>query len=588
MPISKTLSDPGTGHLSPITPVRDTTASAVEQVGRLGVGLAELHQQKQRQQVELEKEQAAQDFAARGEELRQQAELFGEGFVNQTMPKFDRELNKYIAGEQQGRFSYDSLRLHAESLLKRYSKDATQEQRQKLRQVMDQALGFDPTGSGVSIEKAIQLENAKFEAERRSDYIRRGGIPDLYGTDEGEAWYFSRTRMDQEAADISTRLQRAKDRKEFDSLEAPRGLQVTSNMMYHTTRDLISAMVMSKFKKSINELTDADIQSIDSTLIEQFKVDMNAKRGELSQVIRNQFGEFTNISDSNMTEALRPVNDYIDLVLGRLDKSTSLAQLKAQNDYADQLVRLNIMNDEKARRYHLLTKFFPGIPLSPTTNSDTIVSLHSLASGKKTEIFSKDKDQRGFQVKHYQAIIDGVKNYDKASNEQKELFEVFVKAVAKESINDYRDMSQGQRDALMELMQNPNFATTMTRFTGEAENMSTIIRSYVDNTVFAMGARLVEQERAGDTSGMIPTGKIGSLVDFKMTPQGFAMVRKTTNIFETQAVDTFKLNYLDRVNKGLRALANMEGRSVQDVIKDLTDENVGIPGLRKLFKEEAE
>ena len=585
MPISKTLSDPSTGHLSPIAPVRDTTASAIQQVGQLGTDLIDLHQQKQQQK-------AAQDFAIRGEELRQQAELLGEGFVNQVIPKFDKELNRFVAGEKQGRFSYDSLRLHAESLLKRYSKDATQEQRQKLRQVMDQALGIDPTGAGVSIEKAIQIEDTKREAKRKDDYIRRGGIPDLYGTPEGEAWYRSRTRLDQEAADANAELQLAKDRKEFKGLDAPRNLQIRANTMYHKFKDQVNAMVMGNFNKPINELTDADLQSIDPTRANQFKTELETLRTELSQMLRNDYTKFDSVTDGNINEALNPINGYIDLVLGRLDKKTTVEQLRAWNDTSDEMVRRNIINDPRIYKYYILTKFAGNVPISANVNSDTLSGTLDLASGRKAEVFSDDKDQRKAQLASYKMIFDSLDKYDKASDDGKEVFEDFVKAVSKESINDYGDMSQGQRDALIELMQEPNFATTVTRFTGEAEELSNIIRRYVDDVNMAMGARLVEEEskrRGGGQMRRMPAiGNLRAISKFSITSNGINITPTSQIKGARDVVTSFKSNYLTRFNKGIRALANMEGRSVQDVIRDLTHKDVGIPGLRKLFKEEAE
>lgn len=654
--ITKTLSEPSTG--TPISPMKDTTSSVMPQIGKTALQIANVFQKKQqreaarereiiaqqeaqarressqesarereqiarerllasresaweRQELEQQKQEASREFAQHGEKLRSQAEVLGEAFVNQTIPEFDKELGRLVAGQKQGNVKTWQLKLMAEKLLKTYSIDRTPEQRQKLRQIMGQALGFDPTGAAISLEKERQIQEAKLEADRRDRMISKGFDPDDPNDIED---YEDYQNLLQETNMSTLRVTRETNKQKLKQINAPEIAQKHASVLHTEAIYNINGLVMKYTgKKNIGEVTPDDLKSIDPQKMAQFVYDLDRIPTMQYAQMRDTFGG-KGVENDDLRAMIEPLTQTVNSVKGLFNKTTTSEQVAAHVSTQKALTEKQIYDVEKAAIAITMAK--NGLEVPVGLRSEIYDIVLKAGQGKSIQPFpgvaGEDSDtgkqqrqllrQTYLNISKHLNLIEGKPMEAPATTRRGirdikttdvEIFKSTLKGMTNGTISSWQDMNTHQRDSIISLLQDKDFATAVTKFTDDAAIISTLAESFIDNTVLALSNRIIEEERKSGRGGgqmrqMSTIGSLRQISKFKVTSNGISLVPTTDNPYGRSIVSKFNENYVKRINSGLRALANMENRSMKDVINDISDQFIGIPGLSDLFKKEAE
>lgn len=578
---SPQLSGAETKFIRPTAPVQDnSTATAIQGLGNLISSGVSIHQQQQKaeaQQLQLTKEN---QFATEGARLRGELEGLSESFITQTQPDFEKGIRRA------SKMSKSSMRIRAEALLKEYSAapGRTPEEIQKLRQIAGQVLGFDPTGTMVALEAERQDEARKAEERRYQDYLSQGLNPALWGTSQGEKNYAAMNQQREQLAFLNNRLDIEEKKKKYDSIDAPEKLQKYTAAEHAQIMAGINASVQNTFGKPITQVTDQDISGMDAQELRNFETSLEEMRIELRTKLNEKFTPYDNINDSNIEAAMQPIDDYIDLVKNRASLQTSLKDLTNRNNFQMQLIESKLWGTPKAVDYMILSKQFPNMTLPVGLTDVLLDDVFPIIKGKISyQPFGDTEKERASRQTFYNQIFKGMNQSD-MNEDQKEAATNLLKGFANSSIATYEDMSQAEKDAMVNLFQNPNVADVASKVgaTDDIAKMQQVTDEYLSSTISGLAYRLSSDFKKPAQFGI--RKKITDFVNIKRTDKGIQVTPKDRS--QDATIQAKLLNkYVSRLNKAMGARANLAGESVDNVMDALTDQFTGIPGFNEIFGE---
>lgn len=570
-----------TGFIRPIAPVQDrsvaTALAGVSQAMEAGATIYKQQQAKEAKQAEVLQKQ---EFAAEGEALRGELQELSESFVTQTLPDFEKGIRRA------SKMSKGQMRIRAEALLKEYSASPgrTPEEIQKLRQIAGQVLGFDPTGTMISLEAERQDDIRKAEEARKKEYVDLGLDMAQYGTPQGEKNYAVMRQERQKLADIEMQLNIAEKTRKYESIDAPNMLQEYTASQHSMVMSGVNAAVQNTFGKPITQVTDVDISGMDAQELRNFETSLETMRQQLRTNLNQKFAPYDNVTDANIEAAMEPIDDYIDMVKGRASLETSLKELTNRNKFQNQLIESKLWGTKKARPYMILSKQFPNMP-TPVGMTDVLIDdVFPMLNGKITaEPFGDTNKERAARQSFYNQLFKSV-NESEMNEDQKEVASKLITGFAKSSYATYDDMSQEEKDAMINLYQNPDVADVAAKVeaTEDVSKMVQVTDEYITSTVSGLTHRLVSDFKKPAQFGI--RKKVTDFVNIKRTDKGIQITPKDRS--QDSRMQAKLLNkYVTRLNKAMNARANLADESVDDVMTSLTDQFIGVPGFADIFGE---
>lgn len=581
---SPQLSGPETKFIRPIAPVQDdSVASAITGLTQVATSAFNIYQEQERQKAQKAQVAKENQFAAEGEQLRSEFEELSESFITQTLPDFETGIRRA------SKMSKGQMRIRAEALLKEYSAapGRTPEEIQKLRQIAGQVLGFDPTGTMVALEAERQDDIRKAEELHKKDYIDLGLDMAQYGTPQGEKNYAVMRQQRQHKADLQMQLDIAQATKKYKSIDAPNMLQEYTATSHTQVMSGVNAAVQNTFGKPITEVTDADISGMDSQELRNFELSLEEMRRNLRSDLNERFAPYDNISDSNIEAAMEPIDDYIDMIKGRASLETSLKDLTNQNKFQNQLIESKLWGTPKARPYMILSKQFPNMPMDVGVTDVLLDDVFPILEGKIShQPFGDTQKERTIRNNFTKNLFKAMNESDMTDN-QKEVATKVVTGFARSAYATYDDMSQEEKDAMIELYQNPDVADVANKVeaTEDINKMNQVTDEYLSSTINGLAYRLTSDFKKPAQFGV--RKKITDFVNIKRTANGIQVTPKDRS--QDARVQAQLLNkYVTRFNKAMKARANLAGKSVDHEMNALTDQFVGIPGFNEIFGEAEE
>lgn len=570
-----------TGFIRPIAPVQDrSVASAISGLTQVATSAFNTYQQQQVAQAKEAQLAKENQFAVSGEELRGELQELSESFITQTLPDFETGIRRA------SKMSKGQMRIRAESLLKEYSAapGRTPEEIQKLRQIAGQVLGFDPTGTMVALEAERQDDIRKAEEARKADYMSLGLNPAQWGTPQGEKNYAVRSQQRQTRTGIEMQLDIAEKTRKYEAIDAPNMLQKYTAAQHTQVMGGINAAVQNAFGKPITEVTDADISGMDTQELRNFETSLETMRQQLRADLNQKFAPYDNVTDANIEAAMEPIDDYIDMIKGRASLETSLKDLTNRNNFQEQLIESDLWGSEKAKPYLVMSKFFPNMPMNVGTSTVLLEGLQPILKGKiSSDPFGENKEERAKRQSFYNQMFKGMNESD-MTEDQKEVAAKVITGFAKSSYATYEDMSQEERDAMINLYQNPDVADVASKVgaTEDIAKMQQVTDEYLSSTINGLAYRLTSDFKKPAQFGI--RKKITDFVNIKRSDAGIQITPKDRS--QDARVQAQLLNkYVTRLNKAMKARANLAGESVDQAMNALTDQFVGIPGFNEIFGE---
>ena len=594
MAFTKTLAEPNVGFATPVAPVQDnTTAQAVASLGDLASTGISIFQKR-------EAAKASNAFAGERAALSQELGALSDRFVSGELTEFNRQMGKF------GKMTDSQMRIRSEALLKKFTSrtNRTPEEVQALRQSAGQVLGFDPTGTAVKLEATRQDEVRKAEEARKKHFVSIGGDINSFGTPTSDRWYRAKTRTLQDKQDVVDALSFAEAKNDLASVNAPKALQVHTSGTYSQVISAVDVSVMNTFGKPLDQVTDSDIQAMDDEQRKLFVASLDEMAIDLENDARTAFSAYTSITDTNINESLRPVLDYIDLIKGRTDLSVTLDTLKNRNDLNKSLIENDLWNNKDTRAFHAFAKIYPQFPAPIGGAAQVFNILPTMFEGKITNDISgaagsseEAKGSRAQTTKWMKSFTQSVSAMPELTNEQKDATANFIKGFSRSSVATYDDMDQSQKDSLLEILQDPSMADTISKIpesAGEANALAEVASEYTHAILNAAAFDLTTKVTpsnimTGITSGgfLPPKGTL-ELVRFGVGDNGVTVQPIGRSEAARKAAATMNEKYIKRLNKGITAQANLEGTTRTQVIELLRDRFIGIPGFASIFAEDSQ
>lgn len=560
MAVDTKLSDPSP-QVSPVAPVQDQTfQTGMKTLGTVIEGISDVREAASERR-----------FRVKEGQYRERLRTMEKAYLNGNMP-------------------FSEFQLRAEAGLKEVSKDESSKSRQQLRQITNQHLGFDPTGAAIDQKREAEKIKLEQENARKTDYLKKGGAFDLYGTEEGERFYAERQALEMTRQSSAAVLEIMNSKREIGQFEAKNNLQEYSSSGYLEIDEQVNDIALSRFGKPLFELTDQEIQSLPQEEISAAVLQLEGMKTQYLAGARNGFAGKSNISDSNITEAMAPLAAKIDLFKDRLLLQTSRDSLKASQEFDTLAISNRAMRNPAFKTAKMMADMIPGFQLDATTSGQVFETVLNLTKGTGEFNPGDTPEDRASFMKFHNSLMNGLSNMESFSQDQLTVTSNLIENIEKGVINSYENMDQQQRDVIMEMLQNPKFGMVVNRLpddAGRVQDLARIASQYANSVVNAAGLRLVEMSGGVGFQQTEVIPRYTEMFEFTVTKNGINATKKpNAHPAADDVLNRLKGKYLPRINKALRARANLEQIPVEQVIQAFRNDWSGVPGFDELFQEQ--
>lgn len=440
----------------------------------------------------------------------------------------------------------------------------------ELRAAYANSFGLD---SGIRAEAtAAQKARVNQLEAYKKDYQQKGLDLTKWGTPEGTKAYVQKSALDQKAAFAAQRRKLAEDNDALESLDQ-RGevVKYASTAVNNVDTFLQQEFVLDLgegVEKSILQLTDEDIAGL-SGIQQRASIDvLEKKKRELQTTARSTFGKYKNISTTDIDKSVEPALNTIDTYIAILNKEVTAKQAASSLDYTKTVSEKDLWDDPNFATLAAVGKY--GIPTSAKFDLQSSGIMANILKRRVTNVFgtSNPEDQLTQHNDTYNWLQDSQNSG--ATGERKEVGDTWMQEMVNSSVASYDWMNDKERLQLMKFAQNPNFVSVADKAGVPPEHVEQLkgkVTDYLVRTTGHLAAQLGQAPQSMSLFG-IPIPReldISKYITVELGNRGFRVTANDDSNASRSITRQYRDVYMTRLNEALKGLANLEGRSLEDV-----------------------
>jgi len=586
MAFGTSLKEPSLAGATPVAPVQENiAASAITTIGNIGFAI-----DKRIRESELRTELETVNQIAAQQEAEAQSIMEGTTAEKNEAAKMQKDINKLKNAIEAGA-NEDSMKIRAEAILKKHSARAPGYS-QEFRRIAGSVLGFDPTGAATQAAFDATEARQKQLAAIKKDYVKVTGSAVGWGTPQGTSAYVEMGNIKRQKMASDDLLGLVKNTNSLEAINARQEIPKQTEGMFVETQESVNAVYNKYLGKGLIDVVDADIQSMTSEQQQAMRVELESIKATNELAVQDKFGSFNNIEQVDMQLVTTPSIGYVDLALQRLDRTKSAEQTKATNDIYLNTLTSRLLADPQTRLGVLWNEVFQGFTAPPGMSVDLLRGANRIIGGKTAELFPTAYAETGKQsrlnsVNYHKSIIKSIANSG-ATDEQKQMATTYFKGLSDSALLSYNNMTLEERDALMSILQDPNLAKALDITEGADVSMGSLrltAEDYATKTMQAMITSLSQVDRfvtgqASPTTTQQVIVDARDLVNFTPTSSGLRVAPKTMTQQSVHMANILQKNYVSRLNRSIKALANLDGTSTESAFNTVFKES----SIQSLFK----